>query len=260
MARYSRKPKNFKEFDNKELFVEFQKDRDQKMRDELVHRHMYIADILSKKYYGKGIDSEDIFQVASLGLLYSVDRFDPERGFEFSSFATPTIVGEIKKYFRDKGWAIRVPRRIQELTKKVSNARSDLQVQLQRHPTVKDIAYKLQITEDAVIEAIEASYVYAPRSLDQQFEGEKTDQEVQLRDIIGEEDKEFTIIENRDFIANCMSKLSEPEAQIIKKRYFQEKTQIQVAKDMGVSQMTISRTEKKIIKKFRAEIARYHKI
>lgn len=102
----------------KEEFLEYKKSKDKKLRDDLIKKHLYIADILAKKYTGKGIEYDDLYQVASLGLIQAVDRYDVEKGFEFSSFATPTIVGEIKKYFRDKGWVIRVPRRIQELSKK----------------------------------------------------------------------------------------------------------------------------------------------
>ena len=119
---------NLKEYNNldrrltkeerKELFNEYHKTREQEIRDILIEEHLYIAEILSKKYTGRGIDYDDIYQVASIGLIYAIERYDPEKGFEFSSFATPTIIGEIKKYFRDNGWTIRVPRRIHELSKK----------------------------------------------------------------------------------------------------------------------------------------------
>ena len=246
----------FKDIDSKELFRRYKQDPSQEIRDELFTRYMYIADILSKKYINKGIDYEDIYQVASLGLLFAVQRFDVDKGYEFSSFATPTIVGEIKKYFRDKGWTIRVPRRIQELSKKVTMARDRLYRDLNRAPTVNDIANYLEVTDEDVIEAMEASKVYSPKSLDLEIESNSDDGDVKLMDIIGEEDKVFDAINNRDFIDYMMRKLNPMEKKIIKDRFFEEKTQIMVAQELEVSQMTISRLEKKILSKFREEYAK----
>ena len=110
----------------KKKFEEFYLTRDKKLRDELIEEHMYIVDILSNKYVGKGIEKDDLYQVASLGLIYAIDRYEPDKGYEFSSFATPTIMGELKRYFRDKGWVIRVPRRIQNLYKKINTAKKIL--------------------------------------------------------------------------------------------------------------------------------------
>lgn len=246
----------FKDVESKELFRRYKQDQSQEIRDELFTRYMYIADILSKKYINKGIEYEDIYQVASLGLLFAVQRFDVDKGYEFSSFATPTIVGEIKKYFRDKGWTIRVPRRIQELSKKVTVARDRLYRDLNRVPTVSDIANYLGVTDEDVIEAMEASKVYTPKSLDLEIESSSDDRDVKLMDIIGEEDKVFEAINNRDFIEYMMKKLNPMEKKIIKDRFFEEKTQIMVAEELEVSQMTISRLEKKILSKFREEYAK----
>lgn len=246
----------FKDVDSKELFRRYKENSDQEIRDELFTRYMYIADILSKKYINKGIEFEDIYQVASLGLLFAVQRYDVDKGYEFSSFATPTIVGEIKKYFRDKGWTIRVPRRIQELSKKVTMAKDRLYRDLNRVPTVGDIANYLDVTEEDVIEAMEASKVYTPKSLDVEIESNSDDRDVKLMDIIGEEDKIFETINNRDFIEYMMRKLNPMEKKIIKDRFFEEKTQIMVAEELEVSQMTISRLEKKILSKFKEEYAK----
>lgn len=245
---------SYKDVETKELFRLYKADpKDDEMRDELFNRHMYIVDILSKKYVNKGIEYEDIYQVASIGLLYAVQRFDVDKGFEFSSFATPTIVGEIKKHFRDKGWTIRVPRRIQELTKKVTVARDRLYRDLGRAPTISDIADYLSVTDEDVIEAMEASKVYTPRSLDIELNTGGDDRDVRLMDIVGEEDKSFEAINNVDFIKHIMDKLNEVERKIIIDRFFEEKTQIVVAKELDVSQMTISRMEKKILAKFQEE-------
>ena len=128
------KSKSQEKLTEKELFKKYAATKNIEIRNELIRRHLYIAEILSKKFLNKGIEYEDIFQVASLGLIYAIERFDVNRGFEFSSFATPTIIGEIKKYFRDKGWSVRVPRRIQELSKKINVAKNTLQQTLQKHP------------------------------------------------------------------------------------------------------------------------------
>jgi RNA polymerase sigma-B factor len=246
--------------DTKKLFLLYKEDRDIAIRNELIKRHMYITEILAKKYINKGIEYEDIYQVASLGLIYAIERFDVDRGFEFSSFATPTIIGEIKKYFRDKGWSVRVPRRIQELSKKINLAKVKLQQDLQKVPRVSDIAEYLKVTEEEVIEAMEASQVYTPKSLDITYDASGDDKDIQLQDIIGKDDKYFDVIENRDFINMCLKKLNEVEIKIVNDRFFENKTQIQVAEELSVSQMTVSRMEKKIIKKFRKELQKLNEI
>lgn len=240
-------------FGNKELFRLYKDDKNLELRNELVGRYLYISEILSRKYVNKGIEYEDILQVASLGLIFAIQRFDIDRGFEFSSFATPTIIGEIKKHFRDKGWAIRVPRRVQELSKKVNLAKATLQQDLQRVPKLADIAEYLSCTEEQVVEAIEASQVYSPKSLDIYYDSNGDDKDIQLMDIVGSEDKSYVNVENSDFIERCMEKLNPIEVKIIRDRFFQSKTQMQVANELGVSQMTVSRMEKKIIHKFKKE-------
>ncbi|MCG8540972.1 MAG: SigB/SigF/SigG family RNA polymerase sigma factor [Clostridia bacterium] len=248
------------DIEHKELFRLYKDTKDIEIRNELINRYLYIAEILSKKYINKGIDYDDIYQVASLGLIYAIERFDIDRGFEFSSFATPTIIGEIKKYFRDKGWAIRVPRRIQELSKKVNEVKVKLGQKLQRVPKVKDIAEYLAVTEEEVLEAMEASQVYTPKSLDVSYDNNGDDKEVQLRDIIGKDDKSYDNIENMDFLEKCMEKLNEVEVEIVKDRFFNNMTQVEVSLKLGVSQMTVSRMEKKIIKKFRSEFNKLNEL
>jgi len=239
--------------DNRELFRLYKETKDIRIRNELVERYLYITEILSRKYMNKGIDFEDIYQVASLGLIYAIERFDIDRGYEFSSFATPTIIGEIKKYFRDKGWSVRVPRRVQELSKKINVAKASLQQELQKAPKISDIAQYLSCTEEQIIEAIEASQVYTPKSLDVYYDSAGEDKDIQLMDIVGKEDKNFNNIDNKDFVNKCLEKLNQVEVKIIQDRFFDSKTQIQVADELGVSQMTVSRMEKKILKKFEKE-------
>jgi RNA polymerase sigma-B factor len=245
---------NNEKVNSKELFKKYKETRDPEIREELIKKYLYIAEILAKKYVNKGIDYEDIYQVACIGLIYAVDRYDLEKGFEFISFATPTIIGEIKKYFRDKGWTIKVPRRIQELSKKVNNAKNILSQKLHRVPTVKDIADYLGTTEEEILEVMEASKVYTPQSLDATYDSNSDDKDLKLEEFLGENDEYFIKIENRDFLLDVINKLDEIEKRIIEERYFKRKTQGEIAKELGVSQMTVSRMEKKIIDKFRKEL------
>lgn len=225
-----------------------------RIRDKLIEHHIYIAEILAKKYVNKGIEYDDLFQVASLGLIYAIDRYDIEKGFEFSSYATPTIVGEIKRYFRDKSWVIKVPRRIQELSKKVNTARLELSQELQRNPSIDDIADYLGISSEEVIEVLDASQVYSPQSLDKTLDSSNDDKDVSFGDLLGFEDKNYESIETMDFIKKTMDKLKDVEKKILIYRYFDKRTQISIAEELGVSQMTVSRIEKKVLKKFRQEL------
>jgi len=240
----------------KNLFKYYSKNRDKDTRDKLIEKHIYIAEILSKKYANRGIEYDDIYQVACIGLIYAIDRYDIDKGYEFSSFATPTIIGEIKKYFREKGWAIRVPRRIQELSKKINNAKVFLSQQLQRSPTFEDIANYLNYSEEEILEAMEASKVYTPQSLDVTYDSNNEDKDVNLADLIGEEDQYFSRIEDNDFLVKTMEKLNDIEKQILIERYFNKKTQVAIAKTLDISQMTVSRIEKKVLDKLRKELER----
>ncbi len=250
----SKNNKNHNKEDTKELFRLYKENPTKEIRDILIEKHLYIAEILAKKYANRGIEYDDIFQVASIGLIYAIDRYDIDKGYEFSSFATPTIIGEIKKYFRDKGWTIRVPRRIQELSKKINLAKNDLSQELQRVPTVEDIAKYLGITEEEVLEAMEASKVYTPQSLDVTYDSQSEDKEVNLAELIGEEDYYFDRIENNDFLMRTMGKLNDMEREILIERYFNKKTQVNIAKSMNISQMTVSRIEKRVLEKLKKEI------
>lgn len=246
--------KEYEKMDVKELFKIFSEDKSNTViRNILIEKHLYLAKILSKKYINKGVDYEDIFQVASLALIYAIDRYDISKGFEFSSFATPTIVGEIKKYFRDKVWTLRVPRRIQELSKKISNAKIYLEQENKKSPTPKEIANYLEVTEEDVLEAMEASYGYQPISLDTPSTDDSEDKDITLGDKVGIEESRFGQIEQKDFLEKFMKTLNELEVKIIIGRFFKNKTQSAIAEEIGISQMTVSRLEKKIIEKLKKE-------
>lgn len=235
-------------------FLELRRTGDPKLRNKLITDHLYIAEILAKKYVNRGIEFDDLYQVASMGLIYAIDRYDVTKGFEFSSFATPTIVGELKRYFRDKGWVIRVPRRIQELSKRVNQVKVSLIQELQRQPTVDDIADALGVSAEEVLEAMDSSKVYAPQSLDQTMDSSNDDHDVNLGNLIGQDDKSFEQVDFYDVIERLSKGLNDLEKRIFYDRYYDKRTQIAIAEELGVSQMTVSRIEKKIIEKFRQEL------
>ena len=245
---------DYLDVDTKELFIIYSKQKNNKeIRNILIERHLYLVNLLSKKYINKGVEFEDIYQVASLALIYAIERYDINKGYEFSSFATPTIVGEIKKYFRDKVWTLRVPRRVQELSKKISEAKIFLQQHNKENPKVKDIANYLNCTEEQVLEVMEASYGYQPISLDSSSNDDIVDKDILLIDKIGQDEQSFYNIEQKDFFDKFDKSLNELESKIFKDRFFLNKTQAVIAKELDISQMTVSRLEKKIIEKLKKE-------
>ena len=245
---------NYLDMDNKELFYIYSKDKSNKeIRDILVEKNLYLVNILAKKYVNKGVEFEDLYQVGSLALIYAVERYDMSKGYEFSSFATPTIIGEIKKYFRDKVWTMRVPRRVQELNKKVNEAKLILEQKDKKKPKVKDIADFIGCKEEELLDALEASYGYQPVSLDTPVNSDSEDSEITLIDRLGEYEDSFINIEYKDFVDKFVGKLNELEVKIFKGRFFEEKTQSALAKELNISQMTISRIERKIVEKLRKE-------
>ena len=264
---------NYLDMETKELFNIYSNDKSNKeVRDILIERNLYLVSILAKKYINKGVEFEDLYQVGSLALIYAIERYDISKGYEFSSFATPTIIGEIKKYFRDKVWTMRVPRRVQELNKKVNEAKLLLEQQNKKKPKVNEIAEYVNAVskgdidalveeyigcrEEEVLEALEASYGYQPVSLDSPVNSDSEEAEISLIDKIGSQENNFSDIEYKDFIEKFTSKLNELERNIFEGRFFKEKTQSALAKELDISQMTISRIERKVVQKRRKEYER----
>lgn len=250
----NKEPAPFKEKESTEaLFARYYADRSIEDRNELVKRYLYLAEIISKKFLNRGVDYEDIFQVASIALISAVERFDPNKGYKFVSFATPTIVGEIKRYFRDKSSTIRIPRRIYEVYQKVNLAREQLSQKLNRTPRADEIAAYLNIKEETVLEIIESWNAYYMQSFDQNVFNED---DLELHETIGEEDATFERIENRDFLAKSLNRFNDIEKEFIQMRYFDSKTQKEIAEKMGVSQMYVSRLEHKVLNRFRTLLAK----
>ena len=234
--------------DSDALFARYSKERNIDDRNELVKRYIYLAEIISKKFLNRGVDYEDIYQVACIALIKAVERFSPDKGFKFVSFATPTIIGEIKRYFRDKSSAIRIPRRIYEVYQKVNLARDQLSQELHRTPKVDEIAAFLKIKEETVLEIIESWNAYNMQSFDQNV---FNDDDLELHETIGGDDATFERIENRDFLEKSLSRFNDVEKEFIRMRYFTRRTQKEIADKMGVSQMYVSRLERKVLDRFR---------
>lgn len=230
------------------MFKEYARTKDVELRNKLVTSYMYLAEIISKKFVNRGLEYDDIFQVACIALMKAVERFSMDKGVKFVSFATPTIIGEIKRYFRDKGALIRIPRRIYEVYQKVNEAKEHLSQKLERPPRIDEIASYLGIIEENVLEIIESWNAYNMQSFDQSV---YEDDDIELHETIGDVDSSFEKIENKDFLISAMKRLNDIEKQFVHMRYFEDKTQKQIAEKLGVSQMYVSRLEHKVIDKFR---------
>ncbi|NEE02551.1 RNA polymerase sigma factor SigF [Phytoactinopolyspora halotolerans] len=209
-------------------------------RNRLTTLHLPLAEHLARRFSGRGEPYEDLVQVATIGLIKSLDRYDPRRGVEFSTYATPTILGEIKRWFRDKGWAVRVPRRLQELRLSISSVTTELTHALGRSPTVSELAAALNIGEDAVLEALESATAYSAVSLDAPEPGLDQDGAAPL-EAIGHEDKALEGVENREAVSRILAGLPDRERRIIVLRFFRGMTQSQIADELGISQMHVSR-------------------
>ncbi|MCX7841902.1 MAG: SigB/SigF/SigG family RNA polymerase sigma factor [Clostridia bacterium] len=233
---------------NDELFINYRNDPSAANRNLIVSKYLYLADIISKKFVNRGIDFEDLYQVASIALIKAVERYSLDKGVKFVSFATPTIIGEIKRFFRDKGSVIRIPRRIYEIYQKVNHAREFLSQELHRAPRIDEVAKYLNISEESVIEIIESGNAYNLQSFDQNV---YSDDDIELHETIGSEDGSFERIENRDFLEKSLDKFNDAEKEFIRLRYFGNRTQKEIADKLGVSQMYVSRLERKILEKFR---------
>jgi len=209
----------------------------QPLRDELAEMHLPLVRYLARRFTGRNAPFEDIVQVGSIGLLKAIDRFDPERRLEFSTYATPTILGEIRRYFRDTGWLLHVPRRAQELQATLARARSELTQELQRAPTVRELAERVGVDVSQVLEAIDVARGYAFSPLAALTEnGEET-----RKDRLAEIDIDLERVELREELRPALEELSERDRQILVLRFVAGKTQTEIADIIGVSQMQISR-------------------
>jgi RNA polymerase sigma-B factor len=220
----------------REQFAEYATSRDPTIRDELVTANLGLARILARRLSSRGEVYDDLFQVASLALIKAVERFDPERGVEFSTFATRTVLGELKHHFRDKAWAVRAPRRLQELYLELGHATATLSQDLRRSPTVAEVAKHLGVPEESVLQAMEAGQAYRSTSIDL-----PDDEQEPMSARLGDEDSSYVGIEDRTVLAQALSALPEREQLIVHLRFFEGLTQSEIAAHVGLSQMHVSR-------------------
>jgi RNA polymerase sigma-B factor len=220
----------------RDRFIEFARTREKRLRDQLVEEHLGLAYQLARRFSDRGEPYDDLAQVASVALIRSVDRFDPDRGVEFSTFATQTVIGELKRHFRDRGWAVRAPRRIQELYLELGHIAESLAHRLGRPPTVTELAEAAGSSEEAVLEAREAGQRYRTTSIDAADRHDGT-----LAARLGEVDAGFAGTEDRMVLALSLAELSDRERSILSLSFVDGLTQSQIAARVGVSQMHVSR-------------------
>ena len=223
--------------------------RDQ-IRERLVEGYRSLVYFLARKFMNRGEPLEDIVQVGFLGLIKAIERFEPDLGNEFTTFATPTVTGEIKRYFRDKGWAIRFPRRLQELYQQVVRMNEDLKKELGRTPRVAEIADRLKVSEEEVLEAMEMSPAHAPMSLNATI-GSDGDEGRSLFESLGNPDPNLDRVEMRDVLRRAMEHLTPRERSIMAMRFYDEMSQSEIAKKLGISQMHVSRLQRAALEHLR---------
>jgi RNA polymerase sigma-B factor len=239
MTSAEQDPSSAREIDAR--FAEYRRTRDRAVRDALVEEHVRLAEFLARRFQHRGEPRDDLRQVALVGLLKAVERFEPERGLQFSSFATPTIVGELKRHFRDKGWAVRVPRRVQELHLELDQAVATLTQQQRRPPTMAEISAHVGVTEEEVLEAMEANSLYRLSSLDTTRADDEGAADTSTDGRLAELDLELDAVEDRVEVSELLSVLSARERRIVYLRFFEGRTQSEIATDVGISQMHVSR-------------------
>ncbi len=235
---------------DREKFVEFAATRDPNLRDELITEHLGLAQHLARRFANRGEPLDDLIQVASIGIMKSVDRFDPDRGVEFSTYAARTVLGELKRHFRDKGWAVRAPRRIQELYLELGHATGELAQKLGRPPTMQELAEATDATVEAVIEATEAGSGYRTASIDVPSRAEHNNTDL----LIGEDDPAFGDVENRALLSPAFAALPIREQTILRLRFIAGLTQSEIAVRIGVSQMHVSRLLTASLRKLRENL------
>jgi RNA polymerase sigma-B factor len=234
-----------------DLFKNYQRTRDPALRERLILAHMNLVRYLARKFANRGEPLEDLIQVGTIGLINAIDRFDPHRGIRFATYATPTILGEIRRHFRDRGWAVKVPRRLQELSLAASKAADELTQQLDRSPTVAEIAGALGVEEGQALEALELADLYELPSLDRETGSDSDDSGSALADYIGQVDIEIERFDRRARLSQALSTLPERERNIIEMRFFNNLSQTDVARRLKISQMHVSRLQHRALARLR---------
>jgi RNA polymerase sigma-B factor len=238
---------------DEELWRRFAESRDPAIREELVRRNLPFAKSLALRYRAASEPLDDLLQVASLGLVNAVDRFDPDRGIPFTAFASPTILGELKRHFRDRAWTVRVPRGLHDRMAQVDKAISELTKELQRSPSVGEIAERLDLEQIDVLEVMEANHNRRPLSLDRPANAEEPDEGTPA-DWIGSEDEHYELVEGRVTLDAVLPYLEERERLVLQLRFTEDMTQSQIAERIGHSQMHVSRILRRALARIREQI------
>jgi RNA polymerase sigma-B factor len=241
--------------DDKILLRRYHEQGDLQAREQLIEQYMSLVRSLARRYSYRGEQLEDLVQIGAIGLIKAIDRFDLERGVELTTYATPNIIGEIKRHFRDKGWSVRVPRGLQELNVQLSRLVETQTVELGRSPTIPELAKAAGVEEEAVLEALESGRAYSSLSLSTGGGGGDGDDDLDPMESIGTEEHEFEVSEDRAVLAPGFRILDERERKILQLRFFDGLTQSQIAQQVGISQMHVSRLIRRSLEKIRSEIA-----
>lgn len=236
---------------DEEIFLRYYRTRDPVLRERLVMNHMNLVRFLAKKFANRGEPLDDLIGVGTIGLMHAIDRFDPERGIRFATFATPTIVGEIKRHFRDRGWAIKVPRRLQEVNLASNKAVEQLTSKLNRTPTVQEVSEAIGASIEETLEGMELGHLYELVSLDNELGGDDDDSRSRLEDYVGQEDVAFEELGVRSRLEDAIGRLTPRERKIIILRFFKGWSQTDVAKELQISQMHVSRLQHRALNRLR---------
>jgi RNA polymerase sigma-B factor len=233
------------------LLVAYHRDGDERAREQALVESMPLVRALASRYAGRGEPLEDLVQVGSIGLIKAVDRFDVDRGVDFASYAVPTIVGEIRRHFRDKAWAMHVPRRLKELSLRLSRTLDQLTTELGRSPTIAELAAAAGVEEEDAIDALDSMNAYSTRSLHAPFDDDSDDS---LSEKLGAEELGYVEVEDGAIVDAGLDALDERERQIVELRFFHELTQSQIASEIGISQMHVSRLLRRALATMRGRI------
>ena len=240
--------------DDKILLRRYHEDGDLQAREQLIEQYMSLVRSLARRYSYRGEQLEDLVQIGAIGLIKAIDRFDLDRGVELTTYATPNIIGEIKRHFRDKGWSVRVPRGLQELNVQLSRLVEQLTVQLSRSPTIPELAKAAGVEEEEVLEALESGRAYTSLSLSVGGGG-GDDDDLDPLESLGTEEHQYEVSEDRAVLAPGFKALDERERKILQLRFFEGLTQSQIAQQVGISQMHVSRLIRRSLEKIRETIA-----
>jgi len=239
---------------DKALLRRYHEQGDLQAREQLIEQYMSLVRSLARRYSYRGEQLDDLVQIGSIGLIKAIDRFDVDRGVELTTYATPNIIGEIKRHFRDRGWSVRVPRGLQELNVQLSKLVEQLTVQLSRSPTIPELAKAAGVEEEEVLEALESGRAYSTLSLSQGGGNEDGD-EIDPLEMLGDIEHQYEVSEDRAVLAPGFKVLDERERAILHLRFFEGLTQSQIAAQVGISQMHVSRLIRRSLEKIRAEIS-----